>query len=283
MDCRGATRPRNDDGMIQLPGPFWMIGCGNMAGAMLEGWLAAGLDPRQVTVIRPSGTPAPGGVRTLAALPAGETPAIAMLGVKPQKLDDVAPGLAPVLAPETILVSILAGVEIASLRDRFPTPHAIVRAMPNTPVALRKGATGLFSDSADTGARDTLGGLMSALGHAEWVEDEDLLHVVGALCGSGPAFVFRFIDAMAAAGAVLGLPPEQAARLALATVDGAGSLAASSAETPHELAVRVTSPGGMTAQGLDVLDENAAFADLVRRTLAAAVDRSREMAAAARR
>ena len=98
-----------------------------------------------------------------------------------------------------------------------------------------------------------------------------------------PAFLFRFIDAMAAAGAALGLPPEQAARLALATIDGAGSLAASSAETPHELAVRVTSPGGMTAKGLEMLDDGAALADLVRRTLAAAVDRSREMGAAARR
>lgn len=269
--------------MIHPPGPFWMIGCGNMAGAMLEGWLAAGLDPRQVTVIRPSGAPALGGVRTLTALPVDEMPAIAMLGVKPQKLDDVAPSLAPALAAETILISILAGVEIASLRARFPAARTIVRAMPNTPVALRKGATGLFSDSDDPAARDAVGGLMAALGHAEWVDHEDLLHVVGALCGSGPAFVFRFIDAMAAAGAALGLPPEQAARLALATVDGAGSLAASSPETPHDLAVRVTSPGGMTAKGLEMLDDGAALADLVRQTLAAAVDRSREMGAAARR
>src|SRR5688500_4305675 len=131
---------------LALPGPFWLIGCGNMAGAMLHGWLDAGLDSAQVTVIRPSGKPVAEGVRVLTKLPSDERPVVAMLGVKPQKLDEVAPGLAPALRESALLISILAGVEHASLRARFPGPRTIVRAMPNTPTALRKGATSLYAE-----------------------------------------------------------------------------------------------------------------------------------------
>src|SRR3954469_1509202 len=128
-----------------LPGPLFLIGCGNMAGAMLKGWLDAGADPSEITVIRPSGRPVGEGVRVLTALPEDEIPALVLLGVKPQKLDEVAPTLAPALEAETILVSILAGVELASLRARFAAPRAIVRAMPNLPVRLGKGVTALFA------------------------------------------------------------------------------------------------------------------------------------------
>src|SRR5665213_3927525 len=136
-----------------LPGPIWLIGCGNMAGAMLAGWLAAGADPRRVTVVRPSGSKVAEGVRVLSAAPRDEVPALVLLGVKPQKLDEVAPMVAPALGSETILVSILAGVELAALRGRFPAAHTIVRAMPNLPVAIRRGLTGLCSDSDDPRAR----------------------------------------------------------------------------------------------------------------------------------
>src|SRR5947209_14449319 len=155
-----------------LAGPLFLIGCGNMAGAMLAGWLDAGADPGEITVVRPSGRPAGEGVRVLTALPEDEVPALVLLGVKPQKLDEVAPALVPVLAPETILISILAGVEVAALRQRFPAPRAIVRAMPNTPVALRKGVVGLHSDGAGPAARATVEHLMTALGHVEWIDDE---------------------------------------------------------------------------------------------------------------
>ena len=268
---------------MHLPGPFWMIGCGNMAGAMLDGWLAAGIDAAAVTVVRPSGTPAPGGVRTLTALPLDETPAIVQLGVKPHMLDEVAPTIAPVLDRATILVSILAGVEQASLRARFAAPETIVRAMPNTPVALRKGATSLFSDSADSAAKARIEALMGAIGAVEWIADEALFDIVSALTASGPAFVFRFIDALAGGAAALGLPADQAMRLALATAEGAAALAAGSSESPATLADRVASPGGMTREGLDVLDADERLAALVRETLDAATRRSREMAAAARR
>ena len=268
---------------LSLPGPFWLIGCGNMAGAMLRGWLAAGMDPAQVTVVRPSGTPVANGVRVLTRLPLDERPVITMLGVKPQKLDDVAAELAPVLDGSELLISILAGVEQASLRARFAGPRTIVRAMPNTPVALRKGATSLHGEGGAGEDRALAERLMAALGHVEWIADESLFDVVAALTASGPAFVFRFIDALAAGAAELGLPYEQARRLALATVDGAAALAAASGEAPHQLAERVASPGGMTRKGLDVLDTDGRLARLVHDTLAAAMRRSREMGEAARR
>jgi len=121
-----------------------LVGCGNMAGAMVEGWRAAGIDLAPVTAIRPSGTPVEG-VRTVTALPVGENPVFVMLGFKPQKLDEIDPGLAPRLGPATILVSLLAGVEAATLRHRFPTVRAIVRAMPNLPVAQRRGVIVLYT------------------------------------------------------------------------------------------------------------------------------------------
>jgi len=182
-----------------LPGPLWLVGCGNMAGAMLARWLEEGVDPAHVSVIRPSGAPAAEGVRVTTDYPEDEVPAIVLLGMKPHQLDLVAPALAPILDVETILVSILAGVELASLRARFPAPRTIVRAMPNLPVRIGKGVVGLTGDSADSAARTLVTRLMAALGHSEWIESEDAFQLAGHLTGAGPAFLFRFIDALAAA------------------------------------------------------------------------------------
>jgi pyrroline-5-carboxylate reductase len=260
-----------------------MIGAGNMAGAMLQGWLAAGADPSQITVVRPSGAPAGEGVRVLTRLPEDEVPALVLLGVKPQKLGEVAPGLARLLDPATILVSILAGVELATLHALFRAPRTIIKAMPNMPVALRKGVTELHSDSADGEARAVVDRLMAALGHVEWIDDEALFHVASALTAAAPAFLFRFIDALAAAAAGLGLPPDQAARLAARMVQGAGALAAESPDTAEQLARRVASPGGTTEAGLAVLDSPDGIESLVRRTMQASRDRGAELAEAARR
>jgi len=265
-----------------LPGPLWLIGCGNMGSAMLEGWIAAGVDPGHVTVVRPSGRPVGHGVRVLADYPEDEVPAIAVLAMKPGQLDAVVPALAPILDPQTLLVSILAGTELASLRARFPAPATVVRAMPNLPVALGKGVVGLASDSADIAAKAEITGLMAALGHAEWFDDEASFQLAGVLTGAGPAFLFRFIDALADGAARLGLPAEQAARLAVAMVAGAASLASATGESPRQLARRVASPGGTTEAGLAVLDAEDALGDLVARTLGAARSRSLDMAAATR-
>src|SRR3712207_4374357 len=150
-----------------LPGPLWLIGCGNMAGAMLKRWLACGMDPARVTVVRPSGAPAAEGVRVLTALPEDEAPAVVLLGIKPQKLDEVAPLLEPALEPETIVLSILAGVEFASQRTRFPRTRTLIRAMPNLPVALGKGVVGLFG-GGDAEAIRAVEELVRPLGLVEW-------------------------------------------------------------------------------------------------------------------
>jgi pyrroline-5-carboxylate reductase len=265
-----------------LPGPVWLVGCGNMAGAMLEGWLAAGLDPARFTIVDPHSAFAAEGVRRLAEPPEDEVPALLMLGVKPQLLDEVAPSIAPACDPRTILVSMLAGTELASLRARFPICETIIRVMPNMPARLCKGALGLCSDGGDAQAREAVTGLMQLLGTALWF-DEARFDAVTALSGSGPAFLYRFIDALAQAGVSVGLDPDQAAQLALATVEGSAALAALSGEDPGTLAERVASPGGSTRKGLDVLDADGRLVALLRETLEASVRRNREMAEESRR
>ncbi|MBA2919144.1 pyrroline-5-carboxylate reductase [Sphingomonas sp. MAH-20] len=262
-------------------GPIWLVGCGNMAGAMLKRWLDAGLPPERVTVIRPSGVSPAKGVRTVRQVPRGEAPPrVLLLGVKPQKLGEVADSVAAAIGGETMLVSILAGVELATLSARFSKAGAVVRAMPNTPVALGRGVVALYGEVGSR--KKELEALMRPLGLVEWAANEEQFGQMAALAGCGPAFLFRFIDAVAAAGTALGLPADQALRLATAMVDGAAGLAAGSDESPAVLADRVASPGGMTRKGLDVLDDGAALRDLLTRTLAAADRRGREMAAETR-
>jgi pyrroline-5-carboxylate reductase len=268
---------------VELQGPLWLVGAGNMGGAMLRGWIAAGADPALITVIDPGKPAVPDGVRLLAAAPQGEAaPATLVLAVKPQLLDAAAPVLAPLTAAGTTLISILAGVEISSLRQRFPDVGAIVRVMPNMPVSIGRGVMALHAQGLDNDARDAVASLMLPLGIVEWIDAEELFDAVTALSGCGPAFLFRFIDALASAGAALGLPRDQAARLALATVAGSAELAAQSPETPATIADRVASPGGSTREGLNVLDEADGIMVLLERTLAASARRNAEMAAAAR-
>ncbi len=261
------------------PARLWLVGAGNMGGAMLRRWVASGIAADRITVIDPGSPPVPEGVTVVAAPPPGDTPDILILAVKPQMLDSVAPSLAAIAAP--MLVSILAGVEVAALRDRFAA-QAIVRAMPNLPVAIGKGVVALHSDSDAPAVRAAAEALMAPLGHVEWV-DEGLFDVVTALSGSGPGFTYRFIDALAKGGAALGLPADQALRLARATVEGSAMLAAGAEESPAILADRVASPGGSTREGLNVLDADGALVGLLTDTLDAATRRNAELAAAARR
>ena len=258
-----------------------IFGCGNMGGAMLAGWLRGGLDPARFTVVDPYLAAVPDGVTLLREIPAGQFD-VAVLGIKPQMLDEAAPALAPALGAGTVLVSMLAGVELASLAVRLPGAGALVRVMPNLAAAIGKSPIALFGQGLGADQRAALDALMAPLGTPEWLADEGQLDAVTALAGSGPAFVYRFIDALAAGGAELGLDPGQAQRLALAMVEGASALAAASADSPGELARKVTSPGGTTAAGLAVLDDGQALARLVEATLRAARDRGAELARAAR-
>jgi pyrroline-5-carboxylate reductase len=265
-----------------VPKSIWLIGCGNMAGAMLARWVDSGaVPPDSVTVIDPGQPKVPTGVRHLTAVPDDGMPDAVMIGVKPQMLDDVAPTLAPRLKDVKLLLSILAGVEVASLAKRFEA-SAIVRVMPNLPVALGHGAVGLHGTDPDGAAGRAASALMAPLGVVEWIADEQLFDAVTALSGSGPGFVYRFIDALAEAGAALGLPADQALRLATATVEGAAMMAARADDTPATLADRVASPGGSTREGLNVLDADDALKTLLADTLRAARDRNVELAAAAR-
>ncbi|WP_277923126.1 pyrroline-5-carboxylate reductase [Sphingomonas sp. CARO-RG-8B-R24-01] len=258
-----------------------MVGCGNMGGAMLRRWIASGvLDATAVDVVNRTDRDLPDGVRQARDLPLGPLPDLIMLAMKPQQIDEIAARFAGRLAGVPMLVSILAGVEEDALAARFGA-SAIIRAMPNLPVGIGKGVVALDSASADAAARATIDGLMAPLGLVEWVAPAQF-DAVTALAGSGPAFLYRFIDSLAGAGVAQGLAPDQAQRLALATVEGAGLLAAAADVAPGVLADQVASPGGSTRKGLDVLDAGGALDALLRETIAAATRRNAEMAAAAR-
>jgi len=257
------------------------FGCGNMGGAMLHGWLAAGMDPAGFTVVDPFLANPPAGITHLQAPPAHGAFDVVLLGFKPQQLAEAAPAITPLVGEGTLLLSILAGVDLATLRHHFPRARATVRVMPNLAAALGKSPIGLVGD-ADEDGRAQVDVLMVPLGQAEWLSGEDQMDLITALAGSGPAFVYRVIDSLAAGAAALGLPRDQADRLALSMVEGAAALAAASPNSPGELADRVASPGGTTRAGLNVLDADGRVAALMEDTLRAARDRSVEMTAEAR-
>ena len=260
-------------------GSTWFVGCGNMSGAMIAGWRSAGVDFGNSVAIRPSNRPVEG-LRTVRSLgDAGKPAETLLLGFKPQLLGELAPQLEP-YSDGAIIVSILAGVELVTLKALFPKALAIVRAMPNLPVAVRRGVVGLVSDDASPGLRDRLGEHYRLLGTAVWSPQEAAFGALGSVSGAGPAYVARFIAALAEAGEARGLDPELAQVVARETVFGTAWLAASGSESLDELVERVRSPKGTTDAGLQVLDSE--LPGLIRRTLDAAADRSRELAEAAR-
>ncbi len=273
-----SAKPDNSASMF---GSILLVGCGNMAGAMLEGWLAAGMPAASFTIVDPLREDAPGGIAVARELPdTGSFDAI-LLGVKPQSLAEVAPQVAPLAGEGTIVLSLLAGVGIDVLARRFPDAGGHVRVMPNLAVSLGKAPVALAASGLDDGQMADVLALMQPLGTPEWIAESDF-DLITALVGSGPAFVYRFIDALGGAATELGLAEEQARQLALAMVEGAAALAAASEHDPGRLADMVASKGGTTRAGLDVLDDGEALARLVTDCLRAARDRSAEMAREAR-
>lgn len=266
-----------------FPENIVFIGCGNMGGAMLDGWLAAGLDPKTVTIIDPFLDKAPDGVAVHKNL-TDEMPPAAMviLAIKPQKLSEAASYLSGKIAADTVIVSILAGVECATLAQIFGNAGAIIRLMPNMAVRIGQAVSSLYapiaSDDFARAAYQQIEGMAKMFGCAEWVRDETHMHLATAIAGSGPAFVFRFIDALAASGMAQGLDADQSKRFALAMVEGAAQLAVQSEYSPGELARQVASPGGTTQAGLDILDQDMALHNLVDATIDAAAKRSAQMA-----
>jgi pyrroline-5-carboxylate reductase len=259
-----------------------IVGCGNMAGAMLQGWYLAGTRLDRFTVADPAEPKAPKGVLVLPKVPAyGRFDAV-LMGIKPQLLAEVAPQVAHLAGSDTVMMSILAGVELSVLEEQFPEAGGLLRVMPNLAAALRKSPIALAERGLGAQGRRAALELFEPLGSPEWVDEGDF-DLITALAGSGPAFVYRFIEALAGAAADLGLSEKQAKRLALATVEGAAALAAYSREDPAELARRVTSPGGTTQAGLAQLDAGDSLRVTLEKTLRAARDRSAELAAEARR
>jgi len=258
-----------------------MLGCGKMGGAMLEGWLKAGLAPASVYVIDPHPAPqlAETGVRINADLP--ENPAVALVAVKPQMMADALPQLAPFGGGGTLVVSVAAGTPIAMFEAALGAGTRVIRAMPNTPAAIGKGITAIIGNAeASEADADLAETLLSAIGQVVRLSDEDQIDAVTGVSGSGPAYVFYMIDALAAAARAEGLPDAMAMQLAKATVAGAGALAEDAAETPEQLRINVTSPNGTTQAGLEVLmHETDGLSPLIRRTVAAAATRSRELKA----
>ena len=253
-----------------------LVGCGRMGGAMLRGWLARGLEPGAVTVIDPRLAPEwqNRGLRVNAALPGD--PAVLVLAVKPQMMADALGGV-PRLA-DTLVLSVAAGTTIATFEASFPGAP-IVRVMPNTPAAIGQGISAIIgNDHATPADLDLAETLMGAVGRVVRLDHEDQMDAVTALSGSGPAYVFHLIEAMARAGEAQGLPAALALDLARMTVAGAGALAVHADEDPASLRENVTSPGGTTAAGLRVLmDPETGLAPLMARTVAAAAERGREL------
>ncbi|HWV51914.1 pyrroline-5-carboxylate reductase [Pseudorhodoplanes sp.] len=264
-------------------GTLALVGAGKMGGAMLEGWLALGLDPRNVVVIDPKPsedvvTLSRKGIALNPAADANRTIGTLVLAVKPQVAADVMPSVAGLTGPDTLVLSIMAGKTLGFLQAGFPNA-AIVRAMPNTPAAIGRGITVAVPNAAVTAdQRRRANALLAASGAVEWISDENLMDAVTAVSGSGPAYVFLLAETLARAGVAAGLPEELATKLARATVEGSGELLHRSPLDPATLRQNVTSPGGTTAAALGVLMAADGVDPLMRRAVAAATKRSRELA-----
>lgn len=262
--------------LAALPSPLVLVGAGKMGGAMLRGWLAGGLDPAAAVIIEPQPSPEIAelcrarGIRLNPDRP--EPAGTLVLGFKPQGLEAAAAALAPWIDEATLVVSILAGKTIDDLRRRLPGARAVVRAMPNLPASIGRGATGAVA-SPEVGARQRAAAdaLLASAGLVAWLDDERLIDALTAVSGSGPAYVFLMAEALAEAGIKAGLPPDLAQDLARATVAGAGALLDADPRSSAQLRKDVTSPGGTTAAALAVLMRAGGLPD----TLAEAVEAAR--------
>jgi len=253
-----------------------------MGGALLGGWLARGIAASRVHVVEPMGVAQKEikTVKTVGGLPSGLKPDVTVFAVKPQALDDVAPSYRRFAQAGAVTLSIVAGKTIAVFQGHLGAEAAIVRTMPNTPAAVGRGITvGCANPRVTPAQRALCQSLLEAVGEVAWVQDEALLDPVTAVSGSGPAYVFLLIEALAEAGVASGLPVDLAQHLARATVIGSGELARLSSEDAVQLRKNVTSPGGTTAAALDVLmSKDGGLTELMKQAVAAATRRSRELA-----
>src|ERR1700733_10954221 len=254
-----------------------------MGGALLEGWLQAGLAPERIAVVEPDPAPAIAALGARGVRLNPDATAIAeadgiVIAVKPQIAAAALPALAPAIGAATVVISIMAGRTLQFLADTLPQARALVRAMPNTPAAIGRGITVAVPRHVSDAQRDLAHRLLIASGTVEWIADEALMDAVTAVSGSGPAYVFLLAEALAQAGVAAGLPAPLAEKLARETVAGAGELLHRSALPAETLRKNVTSPGGTTAAALDVLMSEKGLAPLLKQAIAAATERSRKLA-----
>jgi pyrroline-5-carboxylate reductase len=268
---------------INPDAPLVLVGGGRMGGALASGWLAAGLDPKSLLVIDPAppqdvaAALTSAGVRVQATPPAGTLARLLVIAVKPQIVGTVLPALKPLVGPNSIALSIAAGITIATLEAGLSA--TVIRAMPNTPAQIGRGITAAVANArVDAAGRALATDLLKAVGEVVWVDDEALIDPVTAVSGSGPAYVFLLAECLAEAGEKVGLPGDVAARLAIATVAGAGELLGRSGTEPATLRKNVTSPNGTTEAALKILMGEDGLQQLMTEAVAAAARRSRELA-----
>ena len=277
--------PDENDQAIALDGRLVLVGAGKMGGAMLAGWLERGVKSQDVVILDPAPPPemadliASTGIALNPETGSINNAAVVVLAVKPQMMDQVLPGIAPLGQSRPVVLSIAAGRTIASFEQAFGAGAAIVRAMPNTPAAIGRGITVAFPSAAvDETQRTLCNALLEAVGEVAWVDDEGMIDAVTAVSGGGPAYVFLLTECMAKAGQEAGLPEDLAMRLARVTVSGAGELMRQSPLPAGTLRENVTSPAGTTAEALAILMASDALPDIMVKAIAAAAARSRELA-----
>ncbi|WP_106206361.1 pyrroline-5-carboxylate reductase [Aliiruegeria haliotis] len=256
-----------------------LLGCGKMGSAMLQGWLADGFPASSVHVIDPAPSEwlTSTGVSVNGDLP--DDPAIVLVAVKPQMMAEALPRLAALGGGGTLFMSVAAGTPISFYESALGTATPVVRAMPNTPAAVGRGITAIIgNDHAGADEMDLAELFLSAVGDVVRLENEGQMDAVTGVSGSGPAYVFHMVEAMAIAGEAQGLPGDLAMQLARATVAGAGELLAQADESAAQLRINVTSPNGTTAAALEVLmSEETGLPPLMCQAVGAAADRSREL------
>jgi pyrroline-5-carboxylate reductase len=270
------------DTLQNLTGPIVLAGAGKMGGAMLSGWLAQGLNPQNLSVIEPHPSDdinalATKGVRLNPSAKDIGAATTLVVALKPQMFRQAGTMLKSFTGPSTLVVSIMAGMTIASIEA--VCGGSVVRAMPNTPAAIGRGITvAVAANTVGASQRAITDALLRATGSVEWVDDESLMDAVTAVSGSGPAYVFLLAEELARAGVEAGLPQELATRLARETVAGSGELLHRSELPAATLRQNVTSPGGTTAAALEVLMGPDGLQSLLTRAVAAATRRSKELA-----
>jgi pyrroline-5-carboxylate reductase len=279
-----AVRIERESARLGATERIVLIGFGNMGQALVRGWLAKGRSPGGIEVVDPAARARAAAAQLgVAAAEIGTLRAadVVVLAVKPNQLAEVLPQLQELARSGAVFLSIAAGKTIDEIGSRLGTSAAIVRAMPNTPAAIGRGITALVANArTDERQRRLCGELLAAVGAIAWLDDEGHMDAVTAISGSGPAYVFLLIECLEQAAVELGLDAALAARLAVATVQGAGAYAAEAGEPPAELRRRVTSPNGTTQAALDVLMGQPGLRELLLRATAAAARRSRELAGA---